>query len=80
MVAFDNDGAVRLTDVSERTALPLPTTRGFVVDSILELVGRLDIGGAAILVDLSGVVRPDGVGDGFVLVRRYPGRSGIRVA
>lgn len=77
VVAFDREGAVRPTDASGRTVLPFPITRGLVVDSILEFVGRLDIGGAAILVDRSGVVRPDGVGDGLVWVLRYPGRSNV---
>lgn len=79
VVALLREGAARVAVISDLTALPLPATRGLDVDSILEFVGRLDIGGAPIRTPLSGVVLPDGVGDGFVFVRRYPGRSGTVV-
>jgi hypothetical protein len=45
VVAFDKEGAVR--PVSVRGTLPLPATRGL-TDSMLELVGRRDNGGAGL--------------------------------
>lgn len=75
VVALDNDGAAREATVSGRAALPLPATRGLVVDSMDEFVGRLDMAGAVVRDDRSGVVRPGGVGEGLVLVLRDGGRA-----
>lgn len=75
VAVLDKEGAVRAVGISGLTILPLPVTRGFEMDSMLELVGRLDMGGAPIRPDGSGVVRPEGVGEGLVLVRRKPGLS-----
>ena len=76
------DGATRPAGVSDATALPLPAILGL-TDSMLELVGRLDIGGAG-LRDLamprSGLVPREAAGEGLVFVRLDMGRVGISVA
>lgn len=83
VVALDSDGAARPAGPSDAAAaFPLPAIRGL-TDSILELVGLLDIGGAGLLdrvAPRSGLALPEGVGEGFVLVRLEIGRSGNAVA
>ena len=81
VVALDRDGAARPAGMSDVPAFPFPAIRGL-TDSILELVGRRDMVGAGLrdrLIPCSGVVRPDGVGEGVGL-RLEPGRSGPAVA